>query len=308
MTSIELEDLVMDRRTLMQAAGAAGLIASTADRAVAQGRRSRPFVETADGAQLSVRDWGAGPPVVLVHSWALNSTMWGAQTLALVEAGFRVVAYDRRGHGRSSDPGRGYDADTLAADLAAVMDALDLRGAVLVGHSMGSGEIVRYLARGGERRVKAAALLAPTTPYLTRTADNPYGLPPQAWEQLRGVLRQDFPKWVADNTGPFFTPQTSPAVMDWGARMLLETPLPVAIACNRVVTDTDYRPDLAKIRVPFLVIHGDKDVSAPLEITGRRTAELAPHSRLVVIPGAPHGLFVTHAEAVNRELLGFARG
>ncbi|MFC3080369.1 alpha/beta fold hydrolase [Phenylobacterium terrae] len=300
----------MDRRFLLQSLAAAGAVAA-ANPALAQSnrprRKARPFVTTADGAQLAVRDWGEGPPVVLVHSWALNSEMWGQQVLALTEAGFRCIAYDRRGHGASSDPGRGYNADTLAGDLAAVMEALDVTGAVLVAHSMGSGEVARYLARGGERRVKAAALLAPTTPYLTKTADNPYGLPPQAWEQLRASWRKDFPKWVADNTPPFFTPQTSPATMQWGVNMLLRCPLPVAVACNKVVTDTDYRPDLAKVRVPFLVVHGDADASAPLDITGRRTAALVPHSRLVVIPGAPHGLFVTHADEVNRELIAFAK-
>jgi pimeloyl-ACP methyl ester carboxylesterase len=300
----------MQRRILLQALAAASVAAAMQPRPAraAARRKARAFVETADGARLALRDWGEGPPVVLVHSWALNSQMWGEQVLALTGAGFRCIAYDRRGHGASSDPGRGYDADTLAADLAAVMDELELRDAVLVGHSMAGGEIARYLARGGERRVKAAAVLSPTTPYLTRTADNPYGLPAPAWEALRAELRRDFPKWVADNTAPFFAPQTSQATMDWGARMLLETPLTVAIACNRVVTDTDYRPDLAKIRVPFLVIHGDKDASAPLEVTGRRTAALVPHSRLVVVPGGPHGLFITHAEAVNRELVALASG
>jgi non-heme chloroperoxidase len=267
---------------------------------------ARPrFIETADGVRLAYRDWGEGRPVVFVHSWGVNAEMWDYQAMELLEHGLRCVAFDRRGHGGSDDPGRGYDADTLADDLAAVMDGLDLTGATLVGHSMGCGEIVRYLSRHGDARVARVVLLAPTTPFLLKTADNPAGIDPAMFEAGRAVWRQDFPQWVADNTDPFFTADTSPAMKQWGAGMLLKTPLPILLACNRMVTETDFRPDLRAVRKPALVIHGDRDASAALDLTGRPTAEMIPGGRLVVYEGAAHGLFLTHMARLNGDLLAF---
>jgi non-heme chloroperoxidase len=266
---------------------------------------SAAMIETADGTQLFYRDWGSGKPVVFLHSWGVNSEMWSYQTADLLEHGVRCVVYDRRGHGRSSDPGRGYDADTLADDLAAVMDSLDLREATLVGHSMGGGEIVRYLSRHGCDRVARVVLLAATTPFLMKTPDNPHGVDRAMFEAGRGVWRKDFAKWVGDNTASFFVSETSPEMMRWGAEMLLHTPLPVLIECNRMVTETDFRPDLRAMTTPALVIHGDADVSAPLELTGRPTAALIPGAKLIVYEGAPHGLFVTHMERLNSDLRAF---
>jgi non-heme chloroperoxidase len=265
------------------------------------------MIEAADGTRLSYRDWGAGRPVVLVHSWGVTADMWDYQIPALLDHGLRCVAFDRRGHGRSAEPGRGYDPDTLADDLGAVMEQLDLREAVLVGHSMGGGEIVRYLSRHGDVRVAKVVLLAATTPFLTRTEDNPSGVDAAAFEAGRAIWRQDFAQWVADNTDPFFTPDTSAPMKAWLARMLLRTPLPVLLECNRVVTETDFRPDLRAIEVPTLVIHGDQDASAPLELTGRPSAALVAGARLEVYEGAPHGLFVTHMERLNADLAAFAR-
>jgi pimeloyl-ACP methyl ester carboxylesterase len=197
--------------------------------------------------------------------------------------------------------------DTLADDLGAVLEQLDLRDVTLVGHSMGGAEVIRYLARHGGGRVRRAVLLAPAAPYLTQTPDNPYGAPAAAHEQLRAAWIRDFPKWIADNARPFYTPQTSPEMVAYGERMLLACPLPVALACNRALTATDLRGDCAKVSVPTLVVHGDADHSAPLAITGERVAALIPQARLVVLRGAPHGLFTTHAEAVNAEILKAAR-
>lgn len=303
----------MNRRHMMHAAFASALLADLAEaapRAVAAPppTRIRPaMIRGAGGASLAYTDWGEGPPVVFVSAWALPSRMWQAQVAALTGASVRCVAFDRRGHGRSPDPGRGYDMDTLADDLAAVLDGLDLKGVTLVGHSMGGAEVIRYLARHGGARVRQAVLLAPAAPCLTQTADNPYGLPAAVHEQLRQTWIRDFPKWVADNAPAFYTPDTSPETVAYGARMLLECPLPVALACNRALTSADLRGDCAKVRVPTLVIHGDADRSAPLEMTGKRVAALIPGARLVVLPGAPHGLFTTHAAAVNdaiREVVG----
>jgi len=301
----------MQRREILTSAAAiaAGGLAMSEARvaaaANAQGRARPALIETADGTRLFYRDWGSGKPVVFLHSWGCNSEMWGYQMAELLDHGERCVAFDRRGHGRSDDPGRGYDADTLADDLAAVMEVLNLRNATLVGHSMGGGEIVRYLSRHGSDRVAKVVLLAPTTPFLTKTADNSIGLDATAFESTRGLWRRDFPKWVGDLAPPFFVADTSPEMKRWLIEMLLETPLPVLLACNHVVAETDYRPDLRAMRTPTLVIHGDKDVSAPLDLTGRPTAALIPGAKLTVYEGAPHGLFLTHMARLNHDLLAF---
>ena len=296
----------MQRRDVLTAAALAAPALALAAAASANPKRARPVtIETADGARLAYSDWGTGKPVVFVHSWGANSEMWGYQIADLMEHGVRCVAYDRRGHGGSSDPGRGYDPDTLADDLAAVMDSLDLRDATLVGHSMGGGEIVRYLSRHGDARVAGVVLLASTTPFLMKTSDNPHGVDKAMFEAGRAIWRKDFPKWIADNTDPFFTADTSPAMKAWGAEMLLKTPLPILIECNRTVAQTDYRPDLKAIKKPVLVLHGDKDVSAILELTGKPSAALIPGAKLVVYEGAPHGLFITHMDRVNSDIRAF---
>jgi pimeloyl-ACP methyl ester carboxylesterase len=298
----------MNRRHMMHAAFASALVADLAVQAKPAAaapvvrRLKPPMIRGADGAGLAYTDWGEGQPVVFVSSWALPGRMWQAQIAALSGAGVRCVTFDRRGHGRSPDPGRGYDLDTLADDLGAVLEQLDLTGVTLVGHSMGCAEIIRYLARHGDARVRRTVLLSPAAPCLTQTPDNPYGVPAALHEQVRQAWIADFPKWVADNARPFYTPDTSAEMVAYGQRMLLECPLPVALACNRALTAADVRADCAKVRVPTLVVHGDADASAPLEITGRRVAALVPGARLVVLPGAPHGLFTTHAAVVNRHI------
>lgn len=301
----------MNRRHLMHAAFAGALAADLAvapPAGAAPAPRRRPAaVRAADGTELAYRDWGSGPTVVFVSAWACPMRMWDAQVAALSDAGLRCVTFDRRGHGRSQDPGRGYDMDTLARDIGAVLDQLDLTEVTLVGSSMGGAEAIRYLARHDRGRVRRAVLLAPAAPYLTQSADNPYGAPAAAHAQLRAQWVRDFPKWVADNARPFYTPDTSAETVAAGARMLLECPLPVALACNRALVSTDLREDCGKVRVPTLILHGDADASAPLEITGRRVAALIPGSRLRVVPGAPHGLFTTHAEMVNQAVAEQAR-
>ena len=273
----------------------------------APARRSPAGVRTRDGVGLFVRDWGEGRPVLFVHSWAMQSAMWAYQVADLSDQGLRCVAYDRRGHGRSDIPAGGYDMDTLAADMAEVIEQLDLKDAVLVGHSMGCGEILRYVSRHGTGRVAKIAFLAPATPFPLQTADNPHGAPMAYFEQMWAAWAKDFPRWAEENKGPFFTPQTSPQMIDWVIRMLLETPTPVAIATSRAMVTTDLRGDLAKVDRPTLVLHGDKDASAPLELTGRPTAAGIRGAVLKVYPGAPHGLFLTHLDQVNRDLLAFAR-
>jgi non-heme chloroperoxidase len=265
------------------------------------------FIHRKDGTALFYKDWGTGTPVVFVNSAGLNCDMWAYQMVPLTARGMRCVAFDRRGHGRSSDPGRGYDFDTLADDLAAVIDALDLRNVTLVGHSMGCSEITRYLTRHGSARIARVVMLAPVTPFLLKTADNPEGIDRSLFQALRTQWLRDYPKWIADNTPPFFVAETSPEMQRWGASMLLTTSLQAQIECNVATTETDFREELKRIKVPVLVIHGTKDVSAPFALTGQRTAKLIPGCELKVYEGAPHGLFITHMERVNEDLLRFMK-
>jgi non-heme chloroperoxidase len=308
----------MDRRELLKSAGAAigGAALLSADTAIADQRArasntsariAGSFIETRDGTQLFYRDWGTGTPLVFMSGWALTSDCWGYQMAPLSES-TRCIAYDRRGHGRSSDPGRGFDADTLADDLAAVLDALDLKNVTLVAHSMAGGEAVRYLSRYGPQRVGRIALISATLPFMTKTADNPDGIDPAVFENgRRNVLLRDFPKALRDNMRPFGVAETSDAMLDWISGLMLRCSMKALIECNRALTSTDFRPDLAKVDVPTLIVHGDKDVSAPLAITGRKTAALLPQATVKIYEGAPHGLFLTHAERLNKDLLEFTR-
>ncbi len=262
-------------------------------------------IKTNDGTRLYVKEWGEGAPVVFVHSWSMTGDMWQYQTAEFAARGLRCITYDRRGHGRSDQPSVGYDTDTLADDLAMVLDSLDVSNATLIGHSMGGGEIVRYLSRHGAKRIARIVLLAPTTPFLKQTPDNAEGIPEQAFEAVRAEWVADFPKWIADNTAPFFTKDTSAPMQAWLASMMNRTSLPVAIACNRSMVDTDFRADLRDVTVPTLLIHGDADASAPLPLTGAKTAKLLPNCTFKVYEGAPHGLFVTHKQRLNADVLQF---
>lgn len=273
------------------------------------------YVRTRDGVDLWVRDWrpdreqqGSPGPVVFVASWSLPSDSWAYQMLPLVDAGVRCVAFDRRGHGRSADPGGGYDFDTVADDLADVLEALDLRNVTLVGHSMGPGEIVRNLSRHGAARVARFVMLGTITPTLVATGDGPACPDPAVFEAFRRTeLMRDFPKWLDDNAAPFLTPETSPGMTQWVKAMAAQASLKALYDLHRHITSADFTAELRAVPVPVLVVHGDRDVTCPLALA-ERTAALLPHGRLRVYEGAPHGLFLTHAERLNRDLLAFVRG
>jgi non-heme chloroperoxidase len=207
--------------------------------------------------------------------------------------------------GRSSDPGRGYDYDTLADDLATVIEQLELSEITLIGYSMGAGEIVRYLSRHGPSRVARVVLLAPSTPFLLKTVDNPDGVDKTVFDQMRGMWRKDFPKWLFDNARPFFVPATSNEMIQWVGGMLLQSSLKALIDLNVQVTETDFRGELRHVTLPTFIIYGDRDLSAPLSLTGQKTAQLIEGSRLTVYEGAPHGLMFTHMERLNADLLTF---
>jgi non-heme chloroperoxidase len=265
-----------------------------------------PFITANDGAQLYWNAWGTGTPILFLNGLGCTSRMWDYQTAALADAGFRCIGFDRRGHGRSDQPAGGYDFDTFADDVARLVDDLDLTDLTLIAHSMAGGEAVRYLTRHGSQRVARLVLLAPTTPMLLKTPDNTNGLPMEAFEALWAGWRSDYPKWVDDNLAPFFIPETSPAMIRWGAT-LLQTSLPVTLACARAMVEADFRAEMRGIDVPTLIVHGDRDRSMPVEMTGMPSAALIPGSRLLVYPGAPHGLMFTHMGELHADLVASLR-
>ncbi len=254
-----------------------------------------PTFVAADGTALHYTDWGGGAPVVFIHGWSLHSGMWDYQVVALAEAGLRPLIYDRRGHGRSDTPPGGYDYDTLADDLAALLAHLDLHDVTLVAHSMGGGESIRYCARHGARRLARAVFLAATAPFPRCTDDNPVGIPGVVFDDTVIALRRDRAGWFSAAAPAYFAqdqPARRPSVatVEEGIRMCLGTPLPVQLACLNTLTTTDLRLDLPAVTLPTLVVHGDADVSAPLAATGQRLAagiagsELAGLSRCAARP------------------------
>lgn len=275
-----------------------------------------PMIDTADGSRLFVRDWGTGEPVVFVSSWALGGDMWAYQVTPLAQAGLRCITYDRRGHGRSDDPGHGYEFDTLADDLAALLTQRELHDVTLVGHSMGCAEIARYLARHGTARVARVALLSPITPFLLQTPDNPAGVPEAIFAVHQARLATDTAGYFGDGAARFFGEGTtwpgpaplSGALREWAVQLTLQTPPPVVSATFRAYTRTDFRPDMAAFTVPTQIIHGDADHNAPLELTGRPTAQAIAGSELRVYAGAAHGLFLTEQQRLAHDLLTFIRG
>lgn len=268
------------------------------------------FIRARDGTNLYYRDWGGGAPLLFVAPWALNSDWWEYQTTTISERGLRCVAYDRRGHGRSEEPGRGYDFDTLADDLAEVIEQLDLRDLILVGHSMGCAEVVRYLSRKPAGRVAGAVLVGTITPMIVKSADNPDGIDESVLEKGRIELARDRPAQIAKAAPDFFgvPPNVvSSELMDWWLRMMLDgCSLKVMLDLHRAFTRTDFRGDLRKIGVPVRLIHGERDVSAPIDFTSRRTAALISRCDLHVYENAAHGLPISHSERLNADLLAFA--
>ena len=266
--------------------------------------------ENSCNIDLYYEDYGTGQPVVLIHGWPLSSRSWEKQVPALLHAGYRVIAYDRRGFGQSSRPASGYDYDTLADDLHAVMTRLDLRDAALVGFSMGGGEVARYLGRYGTERVKQAVFIAAVTPYLLKTRDNPAGLDGNIFEGIRQAIRADRPAFLTSFLANFYNLHVfgGKKVSDEAVRLSWNIAAGASpqgtIECVNAWL-TDFREDLIRIELPTLVIHGDNDRILPYAATGSRTHEAVAGSRLVVVAGAPHGLNWTHAEDVNRELLAF---
>lgn len=271
------------------------------------------YVTTKDGTEIFYRDLGTGAPVVLIHGWPLSGDMWDKQANFLVEHGLRVINYDRRGFGRSGQTSSGYDYDMLASDLSDLLDALDVRGATLVGFSMGGGEVVRYLSRYGAGRVNKAVLVSAVTPYLLKTDDNPDGVDAKVFDGIADEIRKDRPAYMKE-FGPKFYGRSalkhtvSEPVLEWTQTMAMTGSLRATLATAKSWSTTDFRQEMKSITIPVLVIHGTGDATVPIDVSGRRSAKLLPQATLSEYGGEPHGLFVTAADRLNEELLSFVGG
>jgi len=269
-------------------------------------------LRTRDGTTIYYKDWGSGAPVVFSHGWPLSSDAWEDQMFFLASNGYRVIAHDRRGHGRSSQPFDGNDMDTYADDLAELIEALDLQGATLVGHSTGGGEVARYIGRHGTDRLSGAVLVGAVPPLMLQTPDNPLGLPIAAFDDIRSGVQADRSQFFRDLSEAFYgynRPDAKPSqgVRDAFWRLGMQAGMPAAYLCIKQFSETDFTDDLAKFDIPTLVIHGDDDQIVPIAASARRTSELVIGSRLLVYPGAPHGLATTHKDRLNADLLEFLR-
>ncbi|GAB7038968.1 MULTISPECIES: alpha/beta fold hydrolase [Catenuloplanes] len=269
------------------------------------------YVTTPDGTQIYVKDWGAGRPVVLSHGWPLNSDSWESQALHLAANGYRVIAHDRRGHGRSTQTWHGNEMDTYADDLAAVIEAFDLRDVTLIGFSTGGGEVARYIGRHGTARVAQAVLVSAVPPLMLRTDDNPGGVPLEVFDGLRAGSLADRSQLYRDLAdGPFFGNNRPGATVSQGMRdsfwlQGMASGHRNAYECIAAFSATDFRPDLAAFDVPTLVVHGDDDQVVPFEVGGKASAALIKDAELIVYPGAPHGITDTHKDRLNSDLLTF---
>jgi pimeloyl-ACP methyl ester carboxylesterase len=290
-----------------------GAVAGALGGAAAGATASPEDAESAGTVRLHIEDTGGdGRAVVLIHGWPLSAQAWEPQVAALQAAGYRVVAYDRRGFGRSDKPDTGYSYDALADDLQGLLAQRDLQDVTLVGFSMGGGEVARYIARHGEARLRSVVFASAVPPYLMQSADNPEGpLTPAAAQQMRGALEQDRPAFFDRFTEDFFSAngvlQVSESQRAEAVALCQQSAQHAALACMDAFGNTDFRQDLAAVTVPTLVIHGEADAIVPLEGSGQRTHRAVPHSQLVTLPGAPHGLNVTHAQAFNDALIAFLR-
>lgn len=269
-------------------------------------------VATQDKTQLYVKDWGTGQPVVLLHGWPLSADSWDDQAMAIADEGYRVIAYDRRGFGRSTQPWTGYDYNTLSDDLAEVIAQTGAKDAVLVGFSMGGGEVARYMSRHGGRGVGKAVLVASVVPFMLQTPDNPQGTPQAVFDTMTTAMKADRAHFFAGFFKDFYgvsllSSNASNEVIAASCVTALQASLKATLACAGAFATTDFRPDLAAFKVPTLIIHGTDDLTVPIDAAGRAAAKGIANATLLEYENAPHGLQVTHKNRLTQDLLEFLR-
>ena len=270
------------------------------------------YVTTGDETKLYVKDWGRGRPVILMSGWPLSSDSWDDQAMALANAGYRTIAYDRRGFGRSSQPWSGYDYDTLTDDLAAVIDQTGAKDAVLAGFSMGGGEVARYMSRHGGKSVAQAVLISSVVPYMLKTNNNPDGTEQAVFDKMADGMKEDRAKFFAGFFKDFFgvnmlSHPASAELMEWARSQAMQASLKATLACAQSFSSTDFRPDLAAFSVPTLIIHGTDDKTVPIDAAGRAAAVGIAQATLIEYDGAPHGLFATEKNRLTQDLLEFLK-
>jgi len=271
-----------------------------------------PKITTKDGTKIFYKDWGSGQPVVFSHGWPLNADAWDDQLFFFAANGYRAIAHDRRGHGRSSQTWAGNDMDTYADDLAALTNELDLKSAIHIGHSTGGGEVARYIGRHGTKRVAKAVLVGAVTPGMLKTAKNPDGVPIEAFDQIRAGVIGDRSQFYKDLSGPFYGANRPGSKVSQGVRDTfwlqgMQVGLRAAYDCIKAFSESEFTEDLKKFDIPTLIIHGDDDQIVPIATAGLRAAKIIAGATLKVYKGAPHGLMSTNKEQFNADLLEFAR-
>src|SRR6185369_4990049 len=287
--------------------------ATTLSSSLPEGARTVNTITAKDGTQLYYKDWGRGPVVTFSHGWPLSSDMWDGQMLFLAQQGFRVVAHDRRGHGRSEQASSNNDMNGYADDLAAVIETLDLKNVTCVGHSTGGGEVTRYIGRHGTKRVAKAVLIAAVPPLMLKTAANPEGLPIEVFDKLRADLVKDPSQFYKDLATPFYGAnrpgaKVSQGMLDQFWLWSMQAGLLNAYESIKAFSETDQTEDLKKFDVPTLVLHGEDDQIVPVKDSARKSAKLIKDAQEIYYPGAPHGITATHQDQINSDLLAFIKG